>query len=304
MKSISKQISNNDYRLEDRRISQDSCTHEDGLLNAYSHAVISTAEKVRYILCGISLFFITMLLIFPASNSFAFSMKGQDCYKCHTLRKEEASALLEDLIPNAKILNVSMIPVKGLWEVDLESNNRKGMVYISFSKKYLFSGAIIEIKGKKNLTQERLTEINRVNVSQIPLKDALIIGDKNAKNRIIVFTDPECPFCAKIHQEMKKVIKERKDIAFYIKMFPLKMHAGAYDKAKTIVCEKSLSLLENAYEKKVLPKPKCKTTVVDENIKLAEKLGISGIPALIMPDGRVITGYRDADALKELIDKR
>ena len=48
---------------------------------------------------------------------------------------------------------------------------------------------------------------------------------------------------------MKKVVRERKDIAFYIKMFPLKIHPGAYDKAKTIVCEKSLKLLEDAYQK-------------------------------------------------------
>jgi thiol:disulfide interchange protein DsbC len=103
---------------------------------------------------------------------------------------------------------------------------------------------------------------------------------------------------------MKKVIKDRKDIVFFIKMFPLKIHPGAYDKAKAITCEKSLALLEDAFEKKQLPAPKCKTTIVDETLKLAERLGISGAPILIMPDGRVITGYRDANALKELIDRR
>jgi thiol:disulfide interchange protein DsbC len=102
---------------------------------------------------------------------------------------------------------------------------------------------------------------------------------------------------------MKKVIKERKDIAFFIKMFPLKIHQGAYDKAKSIVCEKSLALLENSLAKKPIPPPKCKTSIVDENLKLARKLGISSAPTLIMPDGRVIKGYRDANTLKELIDK-
>ena len=82
------------------------------------------------------------------------------------------------------------------------------------------------------------------------------------------------------------------------------MHPKAYDKAKAIICEKSLALLEDAFENKQLPAPKCKTSIVDENLKLAEKLGISGAPTLIMPDGRVITGYKDANALKELIDKR
>ena len=100
---------------------------------------------------------------------------------------------------------------------------------------------------------------------------------------------------------MKKVIEKRKDIAFYIKMFPLQMHQGAYEKAKAIVCEKSLALLEDAFEKKEIAKPTCETQVIEENIKLAEKLGISGAPTLILPDGRVISGYREADALISLV---
>jgi len=100
---------------------------------------------------------------------------------------------------------------------------------------------------------------------------------------------------------MKKVIAERKDIAFYTKLFPLPMHKDAYAKAKAIVCEKSLALLEKAYEQKPLPKPKCETSAIDENIKLAEKLGISGTPALIFPDGRLIPGYKDAKSIISLI---
>jgi thiol:disulfide interchange protein DsbC len=102
---------------------------------------------------------------------------------------------------------------------------------------------------------------------------------------------------------MKKVIEKRKDIVFYIKMFPLPMHKEAYEKAKAIVCEKSLTLLDDAFEKKQLPKPKCETSVIDENIKLGKKLGITGAPAIIMPNGSVIPGYKDADSLISLIDK-
>jgi thiol:disulfide interchange protein DsbC len=102
---------------------------------------------------------------------------------------------------------------------------------------------------------------------------------------------------------MKKFLDERKDIAFYIKMLPLlKVHPGAYEKAKAIVCEKSLILLEDAYEKKQVPKPNCETTVVDENIRLAEKLGISALPTLVLPDGRVVAGYKDAKDLINIID--
>jgi thiol:disulfide interchange protein DsbC len=102
---------------------------------------------------------------------------------------------------------------------------------------------------------------------------------------------------------MKKVIEKRKDIVFFIKLYPLPMHKNAYNKAKAIVCEKSLSLLEDAFENKPLPAPKCETSALDENIKLAEKFGIRGTPALILPNGTIVPGYKDADALIALIEK-
>jgi len=35
----------------------------------------------------------------------------------------------------------------------------------------------------------------------------------------------------------------------------------------------------------------------------AEKLGIKGTPAVILPNGVIVPGYKEADALIELIDK-
>jgi thiol:disulfide interchange protein DsbC len=100
---------------------------------------------------------------------------------------------------------------------------------------------------------------------------------------------------------MKKIIDERKDIVFYIKVYPLKNQPEAYEKSRTILCEKSLALLEDAFEKKPIAKPKCETSAVDENIKLAQKLGITSVPSLVLPDGRVFPGYKDARSLIQLI---
>jgi thiol:disulfide interchange protein DsbC len=100
---------------------------------------------------------------------------------------------------------------------------------------------------------------------------------------------------------MKKIIEERKNIVFYLKVYPLKNQPEAYEKSKTILCEKSLALLEDAFEKKPIPKPKCETSAVDENIKVAQKLGITSVPSLVLPDGRVFPGYKDAKTLINLI---
>jgi thiol:disulfide interchange protein DsbC len=107
------------------------------------------------------------------------------------LTEEEASTILGNLDPNIKVIGVKTSPVEGLWEIDIEAGGKKSLVYIDFSKKYLISGSIISIQEKKNLTQERITEINKVDVSKIPLDDALVMGDREAKYRIIVFDDPD-----------------------------------------------------------------------------------------------------------------
>ena len=99
------------------------------------------------------------------------------------------------------------------------------------------------------------------------------------------------------------IIEKRKDIAFYIKLYPLPMHPKAYEKSKAVLCENSLELLDDAFEGRDVPKAKCDNKMVDENIDLAKKLGISGTPSIILPDGRLIPGYVEADVLLKMIDE-
>jgi len=104
---------------------------------------------------------------------------------------------------------------------------------------------------------------------------------------------------------MKKVLEKRKDIVFYLKLYPLiKLHPKAYEKSKAIVCEKSLALLEDNFAGKKLPEAKCKSSEVDDNLKLGENLGISGTPAIILPDGVIVSGTRDANSLILMIDRK
>ncbi|MDP2279584.1 MAG: DsbC family protein, partial [Nitrospirota bacterium] len=212
------------------------------------------------------------------SSAFASGSCDTDCTKCHTISTDEVRNILTKInAPDAKILKVQMSPARGLWEVSIDNKGQRGLFYVDFSKKYLISGNIIEVNAAINKTKERLDALNkgkRINRSLIPLKDALILGDKKAANKVIVFTDPDCQFCGKLHEEIKNVVEKRKDIAFYIKLFPLtKLHPDAYWKSKSIICEKSLKLLEDNFEKKIIPKPSCETDVIDKNIKLAASLG-------------------------------
>jgi thiol:disulfide interchange protein DsbC len=103
---------------------------------------------------------------------------------------------------------------------------------------------------------------------------------------------------------MKKVIKERPDIAFSIILYPLPMHKESYGRSKAIFCGKSIDLLNDAFERKPLPAARCETTAIDDNIKLGQRLGINGTPTLIFPNGMVISGALDAAEIIRRIDKK
>lgn len=253
-------------------------------------------------------------LIVSVRPAHAFSPSGceGDCRKCHSLTNQEVQEILKQLnIPQAKILGVQLSPVKSLWEITVEDKGKSGVFYVDFSRRFLVNGPIVEIGNKSNKTQERLDKLQekkRVNVSKIPLENALVVGNrespKKGLKKVIVFTDPDCPYCGQLHQEVKKVLEQRRDVVFYLKLFPLPIHKDAYWKSKSVICNKSLKMLEDVFDKKSIPKTECDTKEVDENIKLAESLGISGTPTLVFSDGRVRSGMLTAEKIIELIDKK
>ena len=259
----------------------------------------------------VTLFFISisLSLILHWSNVHAFSPSGceMDCKKCHSISNPEVKGILQSMkIPQAEIVSIELSPVNGLWEVTVTDKGKKGLFYVDFSKKYILRGPIIEIQSGANKTSERLAKIpeSKVDFSRIPLPNALVMGNGKASHKVAVFTDPECPYCGALHQELEKVIQEREDIAFYIILYPLKIHKDAYWKSQSIVCHKSLKMLEDAFLHKPIPKTDCDPREIDANIKLAESLGITGTPAIVLADGRVYSGSIPAKQLIELIQEK
>ncbi|MBU0681516.1 MAG: DsbC family protein [Proteobacteria bacterium] len=257
-------------------------------------------------------FIVVLLVVLMASPALAFQEGGcgaGDCRDCHALSREEAAILLKDRVN--EVVGVRQSRVPGLWDIEALYQGRKVPLYLDFSKQYLITGNIIRLESGENLTRQSSIQMNRVDVSRIPLADAIIIGNPAAATKIIVFDDPECTYCRKLHPEMAEVVAHHEDIAFFIKMFPLAMHPKAYEKAKAIICAKSgqdsnaqaLSLLCDSLAGKPLPAspPDCKNDQVDKNITLAHELAISSTPTLIMPDGRVLSGYKKADQILEAI---
>jgi thiol:disulfide interchange protein DsbC len=232
-------------------------------------------------------------------SAHAFKMKdGKDCMDCHKLTKKDAEAIIKKAVPNGNVVGIKSSPIKGVWQIDVEREGQHGAVFLDFSKKHLIGQIIpVEAIGKQ-------PPARKVDFSKISLADAVIIGEPTAKKKVIVFTDPDCPFCRELHPIMKQIAAKRKDIAFYLILNPLPMHKESYKKAQAILCAKSLGLLDDAFSGKAMPEPACSAEAVERSKKLADVFGFNSTPTLIREDGTVLAGYLPEPKLLEWIDAK
>ena len=249
-----------------------------------------------------------LFIAFCSGNCFAQGKQDSKRMKgCASLKTQEVKDIIATKLkaPGANVVSIKDSPVNGLCEIVFDNIGRIGVFYLSLDRTYLISGPLWKTADMFNLTQERMKAVidkKRIDTTKIPLQDAIVLGESNAAKKVIIFTDPDCPYCGQLHQTMKQIVAKRKDIAFYIKFFPLSMHKDAYWKSKSIVCNRSLQMLEDNFEKKEIPKTECPTEEIDNSIKLAASLGISGTPAIILPDGRFRDGAMPEAELTDAID--
>jgi len=258
----------------------------------------------KYVSAGFILHLLILCcMVYPVFAADSGKKKG-----CDAISQPEIQDVLKKInANNAKVLYIKKSSLVGICEVAVEIGGQPNIFYIDIAKTHLFFGKLVEMKTMTNRTAQSVTEIQdkkRIDISQISLTAALVLGDLKAEKKVIIFTDPDCPYCSNLHNVMKQIIATRKDIAFYIKMYPLEFHKDAYWKSKSIVCNNSLQLLQDCFDKKEIAKTDCKTEEVDNNLKLAKSLGITGTPGIILPDGRLRIGAMPEAELIKLIDDK
>jgi len=247
------------------------------------------------------LFALLLLFSVPAAHAFTGEGCGGACTDCHNLTRDEAAKILGGNVDN--VLSVGMSPVGGLWEVAVEKAGQRWPLYVDFSKKFVIAGQIIQMSTRKNLTGDRMMSMNRIDVSLVPIAGAIVVGNKDAKRRSVVFDDPNCPHCAKLHETAKGIVAKNPDVAFFVRPFPRNGDRPTYETALSIVCAGTAKALEDAFAGKPLPKGECGSKAVDETIKAANRFNIRSTPTMIFPDGRVVPGALEADAIMSLLNE-
>ena len=243
-----------------------------------------------------------LMMVFP-SVVVAKENCGGECSACHTLSVKEAAEFTKAL--GVTVKSVAHSPMGGMFEVRAERDGKEGLIFVDFGKRYLMQGVMVKIDDLKtaDLKKGPVGKSTDMEVASRLLRmNSIVMGNPKAAKQLVVFTDPDCPFCSRLHGELKKLVAEM-DVAVYVKMYPLPSHPDAYRKARVILGKHSLELLDKAFSGERIPAPSDsdKGEPVDDTIELAKSLGIKGAPAILLPNGKIEVGYKDAATLKKLI---
>ena len=251
--------------------------------------------RIFVLLSTILFMFVTQVSAF---EQLAANKDQRRCTDCHTLNMDEAKDVLAGL--QGEVVHVKPAVASGFWEIGIKTGGQTVPVFLDYSKKYLFSGNLVRLADRKNLSEDSFRRLNPVDVSKIPTDDALPLGNPEASTKIIVFTDPHCPYCAKLHEVMKEAVAKRSDLLFLIKLMPIKPSSKTV--SKSIVCNQSMEQLEAAFAKLPVPEASCENNAIEQTLAVAKSFGINSTPTLILPNGQVAPGYKPLEALLEMID--
>lgn len=239
--------------------------------------------------------------------AFAAEVHGTDCASCHKLNESDANELLKKI--GVTVTSVKQAPVKGLFELLVEKDGKKGLIFVDYAKKNIIQGAAFNLDTLQPVTSHPLDQfqpkpVTSIDPKSIPIANAVVIGNPHGTKKLYVFTDPDCPFCRKMHIELLKLEKIAPDVAIYIMLYPLAMHPHSFDKARAILEAQSPDLLNQAFAGKEVPKPvkEASRAQIEANIKFATGNGISGTPTMVLSDGKVLVGMRDAETLKKMLE--
>lgn len=232
-------------------------------------------------------------------NVLVFCLAGLVLMPAQAGEKEIRQAV-QTLAPEAKVVSVSRTPLADLFEVVVEGPRGPTVVYVSGQGQYLLVGELLDVKRQHNLTGERMDKLTAVQFDSLPLNQAIKIVQGNGQRRLAVFSDPDCPYCRKVEQELAKL----KDVTLYLFPYPLPMHPDAGRKSKLVWCSKDRAqawrdmMLNNRLPEGA--KSDCDNPV-DKNLALGQRLRIDGTPALIFADGRRVPGYMEAGRIEAML---
>jgi thiol:disulfide interchange protein DsbC len=209
---------------------------------------------------------------------------------------EEAIAAM---VPGLEASNVTESPISGVYEVIVGGQ----IVYITGDRRYLIKGDLVDLSTNESVTERRLGSVRLQQMAEIKESEMIIFEPENPKHTITVFTDIDCGYCRKLHQEMDQMqaLGIRVRYVFYPRMGP---GSEGWAKAEAVWCSKDRQqALTDAKAGKDVKAPSCGATPVAAEYQMGNRIGVRGTPAIMTEDGTLLPGYVPAAELAAYLDK-
>jgi thiol:disulfide interchange protein DsbC len=243
----------------------------------------------------------TVLALTLSAGFFVFS-QAQVSGAPSSLREKLAVAIEAASGNQLQIASVTASALGSIYEVELNTGE---ILYADASGDYLFAGDMFQTtnSGLLNLSAGKRQLKNLDKIAAIPEEEMIIFSPESSaevKATLTVFTDVDCQYCRALHGDMEQLLAKGIQVRYLA--YPRGgENAGSYDKMISVWCsddrKKSLSQAKNGQN---LPAQTCDSPVL-AHYELGNELGITGTPALIMPDGKLVPGYMDVARLSALL---
>lgn len=207
----------------------------------------------------------------------------------------DVQAWLLKVRPDMPIESITDSPIKGMYEVNLAGGQ---ILHITQDGIFFIAGDLYQVTDTNliNLTEFERNDRRRELLATLDESEMVVFAPKNPKGTVTVFTDFDCTYCRKLHQEVPEL--NRLGIAVRYLAYPRAgVPSASYDKMVSAWCaDDPNTALTEAKLGKAIPQRTCANPVAKQ-YRLGEEFGVTGTPALILEDGELLPGYMPAAAL-------
>ena len=176
------------------------------------------------------------------------------------------------------------------------------VIYVSDDGKYLLQGTAYDIAARKDLGEEAMKALRVELMRDMPLEDRIVFAPKDPKYTVTVFTDVECGYCRKLHSEIAQI--NQQGIAVQYVAFPrMGLASEDFKKMEAVWCAANpKQALTDAKNDRPVTARQC-TNPVAMQFRLGQRMGLTGTPLILAPDGTALGGYLPPEQLREALDK-
>ncbi|MFD1709783.1 DsbC family protein [Ottowia sp. GY511] len=182
----------------------------------------------------------------------------------------------------------------------IEMSTSDGVAYVTRDYKHVIVGNVLSVANGRNLTEDRIVEMQKVSWEHLPTRLALKRG--NGSRKILVVEDPSCGYCRQLHETLATV----PDVTVYSLVVAILGPQSQQQAARILCSEDPAKAWSEWMGKGVRPAADlCERGVerLGGAMAAAERLGVKSTPVMIFEDGTRRVGASSSQDIEKALQQ-